>query len=127
MDDVTKSNTLWKKSVSAYVPSPVLAGDRIYSVSERGVLTGLGVKSGDTIFQKRLPDSGGIYASPVVADGKLYIVTRTNGTFVLSADDKGEILATNQFIDESDFNASPAIAEGKLLLRSNQALYCIGK
>lgn len=125
VDDVTKTNTLWKKKVTAYVPSPVLAGDRIYSVTERGVLTCLNVADGETIFQKRIPDSGGIYASPVFADGKLYIVTRTNGTFVVSAE--GEVLSQNQFSDETDFNASPAVVEGKILLRSNEALYCVGK
>ncbi len=125
VDDVTKTNTLWSKKVSAYVPSPVLAGDRIYSVTERGVLTALKATDGETLFQKRLPDAGGIYASPVVADGKLYVVTRTNGTFVASSE--GEVLAQNLFEDESDFNASPAVVEGRLLLRSNEALYCVGQ
>jgi len=125
LDDVTKSNTLWKKEVSAYVPSPVLTGDRIYSVTERGVLTTLNVADGETVLQKRLPDAGGVYASPIVADGRLYIVTRTNGTFVVSL--AGDLISTNQFGDESDFNASPAVTESRILLRSNEALYCISK
>lgn len=123
LDDVTKSHTVWSKSVSAYVPSPVLVENTIFSVSERGILTALNAADGETLFQKRLPDAGGIYASPVFGDGKLFIVTRTNGTFVVSP--SGEVLAQNRFSDESDFNASPAVADGKILLRSNEALYCV--
>lgn len=125
-DDVTKTHLVWKKSLSSYVPSPVLAGDRIFSVNERGILGCLSVKSGEQLFQQRLSGAGGIYASPVVADGKVFIVTRQSGTFVVATDGKGETLAQNTFdSDKTDFNASPAIADGRLLLRSNRFLYCV--
>ena len=124
-DEVTKTHTLWKKSLSSYVPSPVLAGDRILSVNERGILGCLAAKDGESLFQQRLSGAGGVYASPVVADGKAYVVTRQNGTFVISMTGEGEVLSTNKLDDESDFNASPAIADGKLLLRSNRFLYCV--
>ena len=125
-DDVTKTHTVWKKQLSSYVPSPVLIGDRIYCVNERGVLGCLGAKDGESLLQKRLPDAGGIYASPVAADNKLYIVTRRNGTLVISTSGSGEVLSTNKFDDDTDFNASPAIADGQILLRSNRFLYSIG-
>src|SRR5262249_53433204 len=83
-DGVSKTDTVWKKSLSSYVPSPVLAGDRILSVNERGILGCLNAKDGESLFQQRLSGAGGVYASPVVADGKAYIVTRQNGTFVVS-------------------------------------------
>jgi outer membrane protein assembly factor BamB len=124
-DDVSKTHILWKKSLSSYVPSPVLAGDRILSVNERGVVGCLDAKTGEQIFQQRLKNAGGVYASPVVIDGKAYIVTRRNGTQLLDLTGKGESLAENVLEDDSDFNASPAISDGKLLLRSNRALYCI--
>ena len=59
------------------------------------------------------------------ADGRAYVVTRQNGTFVISMTGTGEVLEQNKLDDESDFNASPAIADGKLLLRSNRFLYCV--
>ena len=126
-DEVTKTHTVWKKSLSSYVPSPVLAGDRILCANERGILGCLGVKDGESLFQQRLSGAGGIYASPVVADGKAYFVTRQNGTFVVSITGEGEVLATNKLDDDSDFNASPAIADGKLLLRSDRFLYCVSE
>lgn len=125
-DDATQKQTVWKKQLSSYVPSPVLFGDRIFSVNERGVLGCLAAKDGESLFQKRLPDAGGIYASPVVADSKLYIVTRRNGTIVVSTSGSGEVLSQNKFNDDTDFNASPAISEGTILLRSNKFLYCVG-
>ncbi len=125
-DDATQKQTIWKKQLSSYVPSPVLYGDRIFSVNERGVLGCLAAKDGESLFQKRLPDAGGIYASPVVADSKLYIVTRRNGTIVVSTSGLGEVLSHNKFNDDTDFNASPAISEGTILLRSNKFLYSVG-
>ena len=126
-DDVSKSHVLWKKSLRSYVPSPVLAGEQILSVnSDSGVLTGLSSTTGEQVFQQRLSNAGGVYASPVVIDGKVYVVTRRNGTFVVGVSgSRVTVIAENKFDDESDFNASPAVADGKLLLRSNRRLYCI--
>lgn len=124
-DDVNKSHVVWKKSLSSYVPSPVLAGGRILSVNERGIVGCLDAKTGEQVFQQRLSNAGGVYASPTVVGGKAYIVTRQNGTFVMDMAGKGELLSQNKLDDESDFNASPAVAEGKLLLRSNRRLYCV--
>lgn len=68
-----------------------------------------------------------IYASPVVADGKLYYVSRTEGVYVLAARPKFALLAHNAKLDPSVFNASPAVVDGQILLRSDRAVYCIGK
>lgn len=126
-DDVGKSHVLWKKSLRSYVPSPVLAGDHILSVNnDGGILTGLSTKTGEQAFQHRLSNAGSIYASPVVIDGKIYVVTRRSGTFVVGiSGSRANVIAENKFDDETDFNASPAVADGMLLLRSNRALYCI--
>jgi outer membrane protein assembly factor BamB len=67
------------------------------------------------------------YASVVAGDGKLYAVSRSKGTFVISADAKLEVLATNKMDDASVFNAGPAIQDGQIYLRSDKFLYCIGK
>ncbi len=124
-DDVSKSHVVWKKSLSSYVPSPVLAGDRILSVNERGIVGCLDAKTGESHFTQRLSNAGGVYASPIVIGGKAYLVSRQNGTFVMDMGGKGEVLSQNKLDDETDFNASPAVADGKLLLRSNRSLYCI--
>ena len=74
------------------------------------------------------PDPGLIYASPLLADGKLYYVSQHNGTYVLAAEPKFKLLAHNTFEDDSSrANASIAAVNGELLLRTDQALYCIAK
>ncbi len=126
-DDVSKSHVVWKKSLRSYVPSPVLAGEHILSVNnDGGILTGLSTKTGEQTFQQRLSNAGSVYASPVVIDGKIYVVTRRSGTFVVGVSgSRANLIAENKFDDETDFNASPAVVDGKLLLRSNRALYCV--
>ncbi len=125
-DDVSKSHTLWKKSLRNYVPSPVLAGELILSVNnDDGVLSALDLKSGEQVFRQRLGSTGSVYASPTIINGRAYIVTRRSGTFVVDLSDKPQVIAENKLDDDTDFNASPAVTDGKLLLRSNRALYCI--
>ena len=126
-DDVSKSHTVWKKSLRSYIPSPVVTGDFILSVNnDNAVLSGLDRKSGEQLFQQRLGGEGGVYASPIVIDGKVYVVTRRGGTIVADiAGSRVNVISENKFDDESDFNASPAVTDGKLFLRSNRALYCI--
>jgi outer membrane protein assembly factor BamB len=66
------------------------------------------------------------YASPVIADGKIYYTSRSGVMHVLKASDKFEQLATNRVTSESeDFSATPAVSDGQLFIRSNKHLYCI--
>jgi outer membrane protein assembly factor BamB len=120
---------LWTQKAGSNVSSPVIHGDYLYWVSDRGIAFCLDRSTGDIVYQERL--QGGrieVYASAVAADGKLYNVTRHSGTFVLAARPEFEQLAHNVLeLDASTCNASPAVSNGQLLLRSNQALYCIGR
>ncbi len=126
-DDVTKTHTVWKKQFGTNIPSPVYYKGKLYGVSDRGIVSAVNAETGDELFQGRLSGAGSIYASPVAADGKLYIVTRRKGVYVVAAGDKFEQLAHNELAsDESDFSGSPAVSDGRLYLRSAQALYCIG-
>ena len=122
--DVTETHRLWEAKAGANVSSPVIHGDHLYWVSDRN-RTAYCVHrdTGEVLYEKRF--GGQPYASTVVADDKLYVVTRYSGTFVLAAKPEFEILAHNQFEDESTFNASPVIAAGRLLIRSDEHLYCI--
>src|SRR5207249_4880094 len=84
--------------------------------------------TGKFVYSERLkPTSRLIYASPVLADGKLYYVSQRNGTYVVAARPKFELLAHNVFEDDkSRANASIAVDKGQLLLRNDRCLYCIG-
>jgi outer membrane protein assembly factor BamB len=134
--DVTQNSLLWKKSLGSYVPSPVVVGEYLHWVDDKGIACCLKADSGDQVYRERLSGLGGggrrgmsstVYASLIAGDGKLYAVSRHNGTFVLAQGPKFELLGHNTLeSDGSDFNASPAVVRGHLLLRSNQALYCVG-
>ncbi|MCS6863241.1 MAG: PQQ-binding-like beta-propeller repeat protein, partial [Abditibacteriales bacterium] len=126
--DVTDTHVLWRLTKGRNVASPVYYQGYLYFVTEAlGVVRCLDAKSGAAAYEERLtPAPGEVYASPVIADGKLYIVSRERGAFVLAAKPQFELLAHNDLGDRSLFNASPAVSGGHLLLRSDRFLYSIG-
>jgi len=128
-DDVTDTHIVWRSRDASYVPSPVVHQGRLYWVSDTGRAYGADGQTGKVLYNEKLPTRGmgkPFYASVVLADGKLYAVSRTAGTFVLAPKPQFEQLAHNRFeSDESDFNASPAVSGGRIFLRSNQFLYCV--
>ena len=66
------------------------------------------------------------YASPVIADGKLYFMTRAGLCYVFTLGEELEQVATNKFgSDEADFSATPAISDGEIFIRSSKKLYCV--
>jgi outer membrane protein assembly factor BamB len=81
------------------------------------------LSDGEVLFSERFPDQP--YASATAGDGKIYIVTRYGGTYVLAAKPEFTQLAHNKLDDDSTFNASPVISNGQLFLRSDRYLYCI--
>jgi outer membrane protein assembly factor BamB len=110
-----------------YVPSPLLYGDRLYFFSgNQSVLTCVDAKSGEALMEaRRLDGLGGVYASPVGAGGRVYLVGRDGVTLVIAQTNELEVLGKNQ-LDER-FDASPAIAGNQLFLRGRQHLYCIAE
>jgi outer membrane protein assembly factor BamB len=82
--------------------------------------------TGEIVYEQRLERAGQVYASALLADGRLYYVTRNGKTFVLAAKPRFEQLAANDLSDRGVFNASPAVAGNRLLLRSDKFLYCVG-
>ena len=73
-----------------------------------------------------LPRGDQVYASPVLADGKIYYVGRGGKTYVVAASPEYKLLATNDLGDRSAFNSSPVVADRRLFIRSNKSLYAIG-
>ena len=89
---------------------------------------GLLARTGESaVFDERSGVAGQIYASPLLAEGRLYYLNRSGRTFVLSAKSQFELLATNDLADGSLFNGSPAVAGNRILLRSDKYLYCLGE
>jgi outer membrane protein assembly factor BamB len=126
--DVSGTRVLWKIRKGSNVSSPVYHEGHLYWASDnRGIVYCVQADSGKVVYEEKLaPDPERIYASPVAADGKLYFVSRTQGTYVLDAQPRLRLLAHNLLDDASVFNASPAVDGGQMLLRSDRYLYCLG-
>lgn len=108
-----------------YVPSPVLSGDRLFFFKgNNGQLSCLSARDGRPwIEAERLADLPGVYASPLAANGRVYLVGREGKTVVIKDDTTLDILATNTLDDH--FDASPAAAGRQLFLRGHESLYCL--
>lgn len=126
--DVTDTHRLWTSLKGSNVTSPVFLDGHLYWMHEqRGVAYCAKVDTGEVVYEKRLEQAGQVYASALLADGKLYYLTRDGRTFVLAAKPEFEQLAVNELRDRSVFNGSPAVDGSRLLIRSDKFLYCIGK
>ncbi len=125
--DITESQRVaWQYNRDTpYVPSPLLYGDLLYfNKVNNGILTCLNARTGEPAFEAtRLPEMNSMYASPVGAAGRIYLVGRDSTALVLKHGPKLEHLATNRLDDPID--ASPAIAGRQLFLRGRKALYCL--
>jgi outer membrane protein assembly factor BamB len=128
--DVARTHVVWTFAQGPDVPTPVSDGKLLYVVRDNGVVFALDVKTGSTVYgPERLP-SGTYSASPILADGKIYVTTEEEGiTTVFRAGPKFEILASNSLLgDCSPYCLSTvAVSEGQLFLRTASFLWAIGE
>ena len=124
--DVTNTHKLWQADVGANVSSPIVHDGHLYWTSDRNKTSYcLSLDDGSIKYAEDIRIDP--YASTLLADGRLYVVTRYGGTLVLAAKPQFEQLAHNKLADKTVFNASPIVCNGNLILRSNKNLYCFGK
>lgn len=127
--DITGTDKIaWQHNQNTpYCPSPLLYGDRLwFNKSNRSVITCLDARTGEPILEtQRLSGLRGIYASPVGADGRIYITGRSGATVVIADEPELNVLATNRL--EDDIDASPALVDREVFLRGRKHLYCIAE
>ncbi|MAG94122.1 MAG: hypothetical protein CMJ48_10270, partial [Planctomycetaceae bacterium] len=125
--DISKTdNIAWsKRQGTPYVPSPLLYDGMLYfNRSNQAILTCLDSKTGGTIIDRtRLPGISQIYASPVGAQGRVYVTGRNGTTLVLVRSKELKVMATNKLDDLID--SSAALVGNQLFLRGSQFVYCI--
>ena len=126
--DVTRTHLVWNvtKPYPSNLTSPLVSGDRLLVVKAGGVSTCLSTATGNTVWDReRIDNRGDHYASPVAADGKVYVAGR-NGFVVVLADGPAlKVLAKNDLGGE--IIATPAIANDRLYVRTREKLFCVGK
>jgi outer membrane protein assembly factor BamB len=124
--DITGTHRLWSFDNGPDVPTPVSDGKLLYTVTDRGVAYALDVQTGKTVYgpQRLRPDS--YSASPVLADGKIYITSENEGlTSVYRAGPTFELLSENPLNDYC--LSSPAMSEGQIFIRTTGHLWAIGE
>ncbi len=130
--DVAATHIAWQFAQGPDVPTPVSDGKLLYVVRDTGVVFALDVKTGAVVYgPERLPTGIGDYsASPVLADGKIYVTTEGDGiTTVFRAGPKFEILASNSLAgDCSPYCLSTvAVSDGQLFIRTSSYLWAVGE
>ena len=124
--DVSETHILWELRKTPAVPTPLYHAGHLYWLDKRAVACVVDAKTGKAVTNKTIKDLGTAYASMVLADGRLYALSRERGAVVLAADPALKELARNSLGDDTVFNGTPAIDAGQLLIRSDAFLYCIG-
>ncbi len=124
--DVTANQRIWQREdTGSFVPTPAVFKNRIYQLRDHGQVECIDPASGKTLWSGKLSkQNGGFYASPVIADGKLYAVSEDGMVFVARLGDPFEILSQNDMGEQ--IIASPVPVAGRLLLRGEKHLFCVG-
>jgi len=124
--DISDTHVIWRNTKNVpFCSSPLLAAGVIFTMKDGGFLSSLDARDGTLIRRDRLPaGSGNYYASPVVGDGKIYLLSERGKLTVVSAAREWEELATSDF--REDVYATPALVDGKIYLRTAGHLYCFG-
>ena len=123
--NVTKSHVLWSFNNGPDVPTPVTDGTYLYSINDRGIMYVLDARTGKTVYGPQRLRSATYSASPVLADGKIYITDEDGVTSVVQAGPTFAKLAEN---DLGEYTlSSPAMSEGQIFLRTDGFLYAVGQ
>src|SRR5262249_37755608 len=110
----------------SYMPTPLIYKGILYVLANGGLLDAYDVKTGEEIYRQRLPLVGnGFSASPIAADGKIYLSNEDGEMLVIAAGAKFNHLATNSMGEM--LMATPALSEGVMYVRSSASVFAIGR
>jgi outer membrane protein assembly factor BamB len=106
--------------------TPLVYGDLLYTCSNNGIVACYNARSGERVYYQRIGGQGGGYtASPVAADGKIYLTSEDGEIYVIQAGPKYEQLAANPMGETC--MATPALSDGMIFVRTRGHVYGIGQ
>lgn len=121
--DVTGTHVVWRMEKGApLTPSMLVVGEDLFSVADNGIVSCFEAKTGKLFWQERVARATS--ASPLYADGKIYIQDELGNGYVIKASRQLELISTNALGQKS--LASYAVNGRQLLIRTQNALYCVG-
>ena len=110
----------------SYMPTPLVYGDLLYVLGNAGIFDCYELESGKEVYRQRLTHQGGGFsASPVAADGKIYLSSEDGDIFVVKAGATYELGATNGMGER--LMATPALSNGRMFVRGERHLFAIGR
>ena len=130
--DVTATHRLWIQrpgNSKTCIGAGLIYGGHIYQMNMMGIAECRDLKTGEIVWEERLTGTGARNASwsaPVLAGDRIYAANQNADVFVLRANPKFECLATNS-IGGEPMNASLAVSGGEIFIRTEKALWCIGR
>ena len=122
-----RTRELWRyqKSFIGVVPSPLFYDGVLYLIKNGGLLTSFDAETGKVAKAGRIAGAlGGYSASPVAAEGKLFLASEDGKVTVLKASRDWEVISINDLAEGC--YATPALAGGHIYLRTSEALYRFG-
>lgn len=124
--DVTASQKIWdREGAGSFVPSLAVYQGKVFVIGDKGAVHCVDPKTGKDFWKAQLPEHRSkYYASPTLADGKLYATREDGIIFVASVDKRFELLSENNMGER--VIASPVPVGNRLLLRGEMHLFCVG-
>jgi outer membrane protein assembly factor BamB len=122
--DVSQSHKAWQFTRGPDVPTPVSDGTHVFIVTDNGIVYALNAQTGAVVWGPTRLKSGTYSASPVLADGRVYVTNEDGLTSVFAAGPAYELLAENPLNDYT--LSSPAVSQGQIFIRTAKHLFAIG-
>jgi outer membrane protein assembly factor BamB len=117
---------VWSRTARGpYMPTPLIYRGLLYVLNNNGIFDAYNLRTGDEIYRQRLPNIGsGFSASPVAADGKIYLSSEDGEITVVAAGPRFRQIAANDMGEL--LMATPALSEGVMYVRSSKSVVAIG-
>ena len=125
LEGLTEPKLVWKMTKGApRIPSPILVGNQLYVVNDGGILSCVNAQTGDLNWRERL--DGEFNASPILANGLLYLSDRAGKTTVIRPGKSLQIISENE-LDGAPHMATFAPHKNSFLIRTDNTLYRVAE
>lgn len=117
----------WHSKSAPYHPTPLIVGENLYMLLDRGFVTCCDARTGKMIYEKeRITGGGAFTSSPWTYDGNIFCLNEDGVTFAVQPGPNFKVLYRNELASDDMGMATPVIIDDKLLIRTSARLYCIG-
>jgi outer membrane protein assembly factor BamB len=123
--ETSSANVAWSNGKGSYMPTPLAYQGLLYVLANGGIFDAYDLQTGKEIYRQRLPLIGSGYsASPIAADGKIYLSNEDGDMLVVAAGATFSHISTNAMGDL--LMATPALSDGVMYVRGSKRLVAIG-